>query len=304
MPDHISILNVEFNSSCNLRCRWCALDHTRPRGVMTSATLETLLAQLSDGALPSLTCLDLHNGGETLLHPDLPGMLSTLSTWKPSLLRANPGLRIRLLTNGMLLTERKARQIIDSRAVDCLRFSVDGGSPEQYELIRRGAKWHTLQRNVLKFTEHNRNSEHPIRTEAICMVAEGHDIPFSPSFTELLAMFDKVSLRHPHNWDGSAELDVDDSSYRRIAEEHTGECCFLLERNMVVLPDGQVTVCCNDLNARGVIGSIHEHTIREIALSHIRREMREAMLQGRRKDIPLCRNCTGFYRPSPTKKNP
>jgi len=52
-----------------------------------------------------------------------------------------------------------------------------------------------------------------------------------------------------------------------------------------------------------VIGSIHEHTIREIALSHIRREMREAMLQGRRKDIPLCRNCTGFYRPSPTRKN-
>ncbi|UZP67510.1 radical SAM protein [Desulfovibrio mangrovi] len=297
MPDRIAILNVEFNSSCNLRCRWCALDHSRPRTVMSPETLDILLSQLAEGALPALKRLDLHNGGETLLHPDLGSMLAVLSQWKTALLRQTPDLRIRLLTNGMLLTERKSRQIIESSAVDCLRFSVDGGSPQQYEAIRVGARWKTLVRNVTRFCELNTKALQPIRTEAICMVPEGHNTPFSDEFTALLANIDTVSLRHPHNWDGSAELGVNDASYRNIAERHTGQCCYLLEHNLVVLPDGSVTVCCNDLNARGVIGTLHETPLRDIAPSPVRQQMKELMLQNRKAEIPLCRNCTGFFRP-------
>ncbi len=294
MPDRITMLNIEFNSSCNLRCRWCALDHTRPRAVMATQTLETLCAQLAGGSLPNLARLDLHNGGETLLHPDLQGMLAVLRAWRPSL---DARISVNLLTNAMLLTERKSRQILDSGVVDTLRFSIDGGSPEGYESIRQGARWQTLQRNILRFMRLNRASARPLATEAICMVPEGHTAPMHPAFAELLGLMDRTTLRHPHNWDGSVELGVDDASYRRIAESRPGECCFLLERNLVVLPDGTVTVCCNDLNARGVIGTIHEQDIRTIAASPQRLGMQAAMRAGRRAAIPLCHSCTGFFRP-------
>ncbi len=95
-------------------------------------------------------------------------------------------------------------------------------------------------------------------TEAICIVPPDVDATafLSPVFANLFEKFDKVSLRHPHNWDGSADLDVDDRSYRSIAARRPSEVCFLLQHNLVVLPDGSVTVCCNDLNGRGVFASI------------------------------------------------
>lgn len=294
MPHRISMLNIEFNSSCNLRCRWCALDHGKPRTVMTPDIFGLLLSQLAQDALPHLTRIDLHNGGETLLHPNLPAMLNVLQTWKPKL---KQDIRICMLTNGMLLTERKSRQLIESGVLDMLRFSIDGGSPQNYENIRHGARWKTLQHNVSRFMQLNAHAAGTIRTEAICLLPEGYSESFASEFEQLLTQFDKVSLRHPHNWDGSANLDINDISYRRIAEERTSECCFLLEHNLVVLPDGSVTVCCNDLNARGLIGSILRENIATIAGSATRVHMRELMLSGRKNDIPLCAPCTGFFKP-------
>lgn len=292
MPHRITMLNLEFNSSCNLRCQWCALDHTKPRHVMSKETLETVLHDLADGALPGLRRIDLHNGGETLLHPDLPGMLSVLAEWLPRLPQKPT---VALLTNAMLLTERKGLAILNSSAIDILRFSIDGGTPALYESIRHGARWRALERNLLRFLAQNTQFGHPVATEGICMVPEGHSEPFSPEFTALLNKLDKVTLRHPHNWDGSVELNVDDRSYRAIAAERSTQVCFLLERNLVILPDGSVTVCCNDLNARGVIGNIHETGLAAVAASPQRTTMRNAMERGERHTIPLCQNCTGFF---------
>jgi len=294
MPETTTLLNIEFNSSCNLRCRWCSLDHGRPRRSMSPETLDALLRQLAQNALPALRHIDLHNGGETLLHPDMSSMLNVLRRWKPFL----PGSpRIRLLTNGMALSERKAVQIVQSGVIDRVRFSIDGGSPGQYESIRRGARWEALTRNVLRFMAHNNHAAHRAETEAICLLPAGHAEPFAPEFASLLSHFDTVSLRHPHNWDGSAELGVDDSGYRETASRMQGKCCFLLLHNLVVLPEGDVTACCNDLNARLVLGNIHTTGIGAIARSEIRTAMRRLMEQGRKHEIPLCRQCTGFFQP-------
>ena len=119
----------------------------------------------------------------------------------------------------------------------------------------------------------------------------------TPEFIAVLNKMDKISLRHPHNWDGSVELDVNDESYKRIAAERKGEVCFLLQRNLVVLPDGHVTVCCNDLNRRGIIGSLEEQCLEEIAKSQQRLAMIKAFESGRKDDIAMCRKCTGFYAP-------
>ncbi len=85
--DSITLLNLEFNSSCNLRCQWCSLDHTKERKVMSRAVLEKVMQELSSGVFRNLRRIDLHNGGETLLHPDLPGMLSVIRRYRLPFLR-------------------------------------------------------------------------------------------------------------------------------------------------------------------------------------------------------------------------
>jgi len=292
----VTLLNLEFNSSCNLRCRHCALDHRKKRHIMEPTTLSRVMEYLAAGQLPHLRRLDLHNGGETLLHPDLPGMLAVIADFRE---RLPAGAVVGLLTNAMLLTPEVSQRIIASRAVDQLRISLDGGSPERFEHMRRGAKWDVVARNVAAFMRLNAARGHAVRTEAICVMPPEllPDGPFDPAFTALAQTFDTVSLRPPHNWDGSRELGVDDASYRAIAADRPGEPCFLLSRNLVVLPDGSVTACCNDLNARGVFGSILESDFAALADHPQRRRMLRLFREGRKAEIALCRDCSGFFAP-------
>lgn len=292
----ITLLNLEFNSTCNLRCRHCALDHRRKRKIMAPATLSRVMELVGHGQLPNLRRLDLHNGGETLLHPGLPGMLSIIAAHRQ---RLGAGVVVGLLTNAMLLSPEVSLCIIRSRAVDQLRVSLDGGSPEAFEAMRRGAKWAVVAENVAAFRRLNAKHGHPVHTEAICVMPPQllPDGPFAPEFAALAGIFDKVSLRPPHNWDGSRELGIDDASYRAIAAARPGEACFLLSRNMVVLPDGAVTVCCNDLNARGVFGSILESDFAALAGHPARQRMLGLFREGRKAEIGLCRDCSGFFTP-------
>nr|WP_197528760.1 radical SAM protein [Maridesulfovibrio salexigens] len=290
------MFNLEFNSSCNLRCKWCALDHGKERKIMPREVLEKVMQELGSGVFKNLRRIDLHNGGETLLHPDLPGMLSVIRRHRPSI---PSSVTIGLLTNGMLLTPKVSEQICRSRAVTQVRFSIDGGSPAAFESIRKGAKWEVVRRNVEAFMEINRRAKEPVQTEIICMIpAEGlPDGGMAPEFAALLQLADKVSVRNPHNWDGSVDLGVDDSGYQVIAEQRVGEVCFLLQKNLVVLPEGKVTVCCNDLNERGVFGSVLESTLEELAAHPTRLEMIRAFKEGRKDELELCKGCTGFYAP-------
>lgn len=294
--DEITLLNLEFNSSCNLRCKWCALDHGKKRKVMSTEVLGNVMDALVKGQLPNLKRVDLHNGGETLLHPDLPGMLTVI---RRARMKMSSDAVFGLLTNGMLLTPKISDQIVRSRAVDQMRFSLDGGTPAMFESIRRGASWETVQANVYRFLRSNEEAGKPVSTEAICMFPPDHpsDTPFEPHFKTLLSQFDKVSLRHPHNWDGSVELDVDDGFFNEAAKAREDEVCFLLKNNLVVLPDGHVTVCCNDLNSRGVIGSVLDHDLEQLAMNPERLRMLRLYGEGRKDSIELCKDCTGFYAP-------
>jgi radical SAM protein with 4Fe4S-binding SPASM domain len=80
---------------------------------------------------------------------------------------------------------------------------------------------------------------------------------------------------------------------RTVAAEH--QVCKFLLRELVLLPDGRVTVCCADLNARGVIGNLGESSLRDIFNSEGRASMIDAFRQGKKASIPLCKDCAGYY---------
>lgn len=62
--------------------------------------------------------IDLHNAGETLLHPNLAEMLKIISKKKKSLKEKSPVI-ISLLTNVMLLKENMTKEIVDSNSFKC-----------------------------------------------------------------------------------------------------------------------------------------------------------------------------------------
>lgn len=287
-------LNLEFASICNLRCKWCSLDHDKPKQFMPRELLAKVLDDLVADPGIRLDRIELHNAGETLLHPDLPGMFAEIAARKAALPRIN------LLTNAGALNAARTAAILDSGAVDDVRFSVDGGSRAEFEDLRRPAKWEQIRGNIERFLDANRAHARPLRTGVICIVDPAKPLTtdwMEPEFRALFARIDDVSLRHPHNWDGSAELGVDDRDYERHAAVMLAKkkVCYFLVKDMVVLPNGDATVCCADLNGRGVIGNANQSTLRELYFSHRRQQMLRLFEAGRKHDIELCRTCTGYY---------
>ena len=136
----------------------------------------------------------------------------------------------------------------------------------------------------------------------------------------VLLAVDDYEIRYPHNWDGSKDLGLNpeiDTSLAvvplnllrkgrallheaRVAvaprpEDLQHPVCKFLQREMVLLPDGRVSVCCADLNARGVIGNLTQGSLREAFHSGQRASMIDLFRQGKKSSIPLCKDCAGYY---------
>jgi radical SAM protein with 4Fe4S-binding SPASM domain len=318
-PITLDWLNIEFASRCNLRCKWCTLDFDKPSVNMDEALLAQTLDELFTAPGFTVGEIALHNGGETLMHPRLRPMLDVIAA-KRAGRTAVPVFT--LLTNGVLLNDAKSKTILESGAIDLLRVSVDGGSVAAFEEIRTPAKWARVRENVLHFVELNNQAARRIKTGVICVVAPEQPLTIDwmeEEFREVLLAVDSYELRHPHNWDGSKDLGLTPepepapavplqlyglgrSLLRQVRNAITDRppapthrvCKFLLSE-LVVLPDGRVTVCCADLNARGVIGSLHEQSLREIYESEERQSMIDLFRQGHQASIPLCKDCSGYY---------
>ena len=67
----------------------------------------------------------MHNGGETLLHPELGEVLKLIGKYKSDI-PGSPDLV--LLTNATPLSEKKINQILESESVDLIIFFIDGGT--------------------------------------------------------------------------------------------------------------------------------------------------------------------------------
>jgi radical SAM protein with 4Fe4S-binding SPASM domain len=276
-------LNIEMVSYCNLRCIYCSLDHRKTKKTMTPETLEIILKEIQSSRIP-VRRIDLHNGGETLLHPSLGVMLRLLAKARSE---CDGFPYTALLTNATVLNTHRSQLVLDTNAIDLIRFSVDGGNREEFETIRKGAQWDHVARNIRTFIDMNNKTGHHIATGIICVVANGHPLTtdwMNQEFRELLGLVDSIELRRPHNWDGTVDLGLADQQSER------GMCPFMKNNNLVVLPTGDVTVCCADLNEKRIVGNVRSGLTNLINCKQ-RRDMIGLMKRNRRKEVPLCANC-------------
>ena len=286
-------INLEFSSICNLRCKWCSLDHQKPKKFMTQEMLRRFFESfLSDARFRRVKVINLHNGGETLLHPEIVDMLAIVRGYKARALKAKqPFPDIYLLTNGTVLSPALSKKILDLDVVDVMQFSVDGGTPERFEAIRRKARWHTFYQNVMTFCRLNKEAGSPVRTRSISIIEDDfplHDEWMHPEFRKLIEQMDDSEFRRAHNWAGEVEIP---SGIRE--KRHKIGCSFLMHQ-LVVLADGNASVCCNDLNARCVLGNIMTDNLFSLYQSPKRLGMLKLFLKRKKSQIPLCRDCETF----------
>jgi len=283
---------IEFSSACNLRCGFCSLDHLKPKTYIEVETLRKFLENfISDNRFRSVKSLQLHNAGETLLHPKKIVLLELIKEYKDKAI--SQGIKfpeVHILTNGMLLKQRVSKAILDIGIIDVLRMSLDGGTPEAFEEMRERAKWPIFYRNVKDFVTYNNEHNCGVKISTISIIPADKDFKLDwmhPEFREILELVDSYELRRLHNWAGEIEgLEVKQKTYK------IG--CNMAMDQMVLLPNGDVTVCCSDLNSKGVIGNFLKDDLYSIYNGKQRRAYLDFLYKGEKHKLPLCKDCETF----------
>jgi organic radical activating enzyme len=132
---------IESTSRCNLRCGYCPnkdiekADH----GFMDLDLFKSIIDQVADHAYD----VNLFHRGEPTMHPRLPEMVAYAR---------QKGLYTRIHTNITLLSEKKARALLDA-GLDYMSCSFDGYTKEMYEKNRVGAKFDWALDHLRRFLE-------------------------------------------------------------------------------------------------------------------------------------------------------
>jgi MoaA/NifB/PqqE/SkfB family radical SAM enzyme len=132
-------LFIDLNDGCNLKCSMCG-----PRASLRDQKVLPL-PFFKKRILPlfrHVADFQLGCACEPLMLPYLAEALEGIARHLP------PGVQGQLITNGTLLTEGRARTLLESQAIRKVRISVDGAQAATFEEIRQGARFDKVMDNV------------------------------------------------------------------------------------------------------------------------------------------------------------
>ncbi len=279
-PLHI---DFETTNACNLRCTMCGIDFDAEPAQLMSFDLFTKV--LDEGAAHGLPSVKLNFRGEPLLHKRLPDMVRYA--------KERGIVDVQFNTNAVLLDEKRAHALIDA-GLDRIIVSFDGARPETYNLIRRGADFDKVYRNVKRFVE-IRNAlgkvRPLVRVQTVCMKSTKVEV------TQFIELWKDIANRI-----GFIRLKCGSNSISdRILSHNVDQViedgqtvaipCRQLWQRLVLAVDGRVVMCCGDQKAELVLGNAWQTSLKEIWDGQLETEARRLHLAGRSQEVAPCGAC-------------
>ena len=270
---------VELTNKCNLDCLMC------DRGSLSRQKLEMdmgMFKRIIDNAAEiGVPGVKLNRFGEPLLQPLLIDMIKYAK---------NKGiLRVYFTTNATLLTEEMARKIIAS-GLDSIAFSVDGGTAQTYEKIRRGACYNKVVKNIETFARIRQElgQEKPeMVLNTILMKDTEDEMPLVfQKWSPIVNKINVIPVGRYGNVDDRSGID------RNSLKPEKRVCHHPFDR-LLVFWDGSVTVCCADINGDLCVGNVLNERLEQIWRNRKFEHIRRMLTQKKYTTIPICAHCDG-----------
>jgi sulfatase maturation enzyme AslB (radical SAM superfamily) len=189
--------------------------------------------------------------------------------------------KIELNTNGELMTEGMAREILDA-GIDVIRFSIDGLSEETFSKSRVGVDYRLTMERTQDFLKMANGNGGAKRVE--------------------IRMIDMETNRHEQEdyrrfWSEAGGTPIITTLYRWPWENGvTGVNlpCKKIIREMFFFVNGKATLCCWDSHERAVIGDVSRQDVLDIWNGAVNQRYRGLLSEGRRDQILLCSKCEAY----------
>jgi radical SAM protein with 4Fe4S-binding SPASM domain len=265
-------LDIEVTSACNLKCPFCATTYSRFKdGFMKWETVKKILDEAGE---EGLYACKFNFRGEPLLHKDIGRFISYA--------KKKGIIDVFFNTNAVLLTEDKAKMLIDS-GLDRLTVSFEGFERTIYEKNRTGAKFEEVVANVLRLMDirERLGSKKPkIRVQAVLIPELKDHLGEYVSFWK-----DKVDQVSYNEMEPS--VDTVNNNIKKIKSSWI--CPFPYQR-MTVMWDGTLTACKNDYYGKLSMGNIDSVSIKKCWADSLD-TLRKLHKKGQSHDIEACGEC-------------
>jgi len=171
---HLTKVYIEPTVACNLDCITCFRNAwEQPIGRMSEETFDSILAGLRE--LDPIPSVYFGGIGEPLFHPKTIDWIAEVKAL---------GVKVEMITNGTILTEKKARELIDS-GLDVLWVSLDGATPESYADVRMGAELPRVLANLRGLFKMRKGGHFPKPEIGVAFVAMKRNINDLPKIIKM-----------------------------------------------------------------------------------------------------------------------
>lgn len=267
-------LDMELNTTCNLRCKMCPQSFNTPElAMMPIKKLKEILRNCKDG----IESIKLQYRGEPLMHPQFVELVEYAKKL---------GIYVHSNTNATLLTSTMSLKLINA-GMDKIICSIDSCYPNSYGLIRAGGNFDKVFDNInrLKQLKYLNNSKKPfVRIQAVRQDINREEIDSGmyERFWDELA--DEIGIEEI--------FDFNDDENKTVLEDWH---CAQIWQRLVILADGQVLPCCAGINQKTnkvySVGNVYENTIKEIWNGKEMTLLRVLHRKGKTHEIEMCRIC-------------
>jgi len=271
-PTHI---DFESTNNCNLRCVMCPREFMKEKkGFMD---LNLFKKVIDEGSRKGLKSIKLNWRGEPLIHKDIAEMVGYA--------KRSGIIEVMFNTNGLLLTEDRARKLIDA-GLDKIIFSIDGATKKTYEKIRTGGNYDILIKNVMnliKLRKELKIRRPHIRVQMVRMKENAHETDAFIDFWKPLVEY--VGINNVVTWEKGEDRTINE--YVAIGRQQ----CPQPWQRMMIDWDGEAIMCCGDWGKKNIIGDAKKQDVEDIWKSDLLNGYRKLLVDGKANSIDACKNC-------------
>ena len=282
-------VNIETGLACNARCIMCTKQsYPLKIGTMSNQLYEKIIGEAKALGVKHVI-LSIY--GEPLLDKHF-------LDW--ARLSDREGIKFSFYTNGSLLTEDIARQLLTMKYFHHIYFSVNGFSKKTYEEIMIGLDRDVVFKNIERFLILKGEMRSNVLVNVNCVIFEKNI-----SEKKLLNKYFKEQkgvdcvyfpmLRNRGGTKLDVELGCEDVSFSPLTQHGRNllPCKFLWE-DLFIYWNGDVGVCCEDTATRRIIvGNANLSNLKDIWSGKKMSGLRSLHLNDMRHRHPVCgKECT------------
>ena len=280
---------VSISNVCNLNCPMCLSQNYPQEKTFMSLDMFKYIAfaiKKSDES-PNFA---FHTINEPILHPNIVEMLCFCEMLGISTTLSSNAQAIDSFIEKLKASTCKPRKLN-------LRYSIDGGTKETYEIMRNKGKFEKVYKNVKELIEFCRdnNIQYSHRVNYILTKRTAKEIyTYMEKFSGIDFTHENLNLSflsaHPFT---SINEFIKNNALMDLVSRIKNYTCVSVLNSLTIFENGDVGCCFEQRgNSQHLYGNIFETDLKVIASSPLRQQHIDAVLQSDLEKLPeTCREC-------------